>query len=190
MATLHDQLKTMGCNSHLAAYICFRHSHFESPLKFVQALIYQLAQFDNGLGAVIAQAMEDDGILSLPLSYQLQVLVIQPLKKWKDKVKEQIQIVVLIDDLDKCMEEAGGSKAFHELLALLSHLASHGTFCSFPFLRFIVASRPEEPIRAAFMSFSMPDDNLDNLRTIFYLGLDDSSPEHFMIASNIRSRIN
>ncbi|KAL0562821.1 hypothetical protein V5O48_019257, partial [Marasmius crinis-equi] len=168
MATLHDYLKTMGCSSHLAAYIRFRRSHFETPSKFVQALIYQLARFDNSLGGVIAQAMKDDSILSLPLSHQLQSLFIQPLKMHKPDINEQMQIVVLIDGLDECMEEAGGSDTFRELLALLAYLASPETFHSFPFLRFIVASRPEDIIYKAFVTSS---------QHTFHLCLDTSSPE-------------
>ncbi|KAL0573142.1 hypothetical protein V5O48_008818 [Marasmius crinis-equi] len=177
MATLHDYLKTMGCSSHLAAYIRFRRSHFETPSKFVQALIYQLAQFDSSLGALIAQAMKDDSILSLPLSHQLQSLFIQPLKMHKPDIKEQTQIVVLIDGLDECMQEAGGSDAFHNLLALLAHLGSPETFHSFPFLRIIVASRPEEPIYTAFTKMLISDSNLDDLPNILHFRLDTSSSE-------------
>ncbi|KAL0573143.1 hypothetical protein V5O48_008819 [Marasmius crinis-equi] len=177
MATLHDYLRTMGCSSHLAAYIRFRRSHFETPSKFVQALIYQLARFDSSLGALIAQAMKDDSILSLPLSHQLQSLLIQPLRMHKPDIKEQTQIVVLIDGLDECMQEAGGSDTFHTLLTLLSHLASPGTFHSFPFLRFIVASRPEEPIHAAFTRSLTPDNDLDDLPNILHFRLDTSSSE-------------
>ncbi|KAL0564318.1 hypothetical protein V5O48_017729 [Marasmius crinis-equi] len=176
MATLHDYLDEMGCSSHLAAYIRYRRSSFESPSKFVQALIYQLATFDSHLGMEIAKALKGN-ILHSPLSRQLQSLFIQPLKKYKPKIEEETQIVVLIDGLDECMQEAGGSNAFHELLALLSHLASSNTFHTFPFLRFVVASRPEEPIHTAFMKSSTPDSNSDHHPNILHFRLDTSSSE-------------
>ncbi|KAL0571995.1 hypothetical protein V5O48_009961 [Marasmius crinis-equi] len=176
MATLHDYLDEMGYSSHLAAYIRFRRSLFESPSKFVQALIYQLASFDTRLGVEIAKAMKGK-ILHSPLSRQLQSLLIQPLKKHKPTTGEETQIVILIDGLDECMQEAGGSSAFHELLALLSHLASSDTFHSFPFLRFIVASRPEEPIHTAFTKSLTPDDELDDVPNVLHFRLDTSSSE-------------
>ncbi|KAL0565478.1 hypothetical protein V5O48_016549 [Marasmius crinis-equi] len=175
MATLHDYLDKMGRNSHLAAYIRFRRSRFESPSKFVLALIYQLATFDSGIGAEIVQAMRRN-ILHLPLSDQFQSLVVRPLKKHKPKIEEETQIVVLIDGLDECMQEAGGSNAFHDLLDLLSHLASSHTFHAFPFLRFIVASRPEEPIHNVFAQSSKPD-NDPNHPNIAHFRLDTSSSE-------------
>ncbi|KAL0567334.1 hypothetical protein V5O48_014657 [Marasmius crinis-equi] len=144
-------------------------SRFESPEKFVQALIYQLARFDSSLGTEIAKALEGNA-LHLPLSHQLQSLFIHPLRIHQSMVKEQTQIVVLIDGLDECMEKAGGSDAFCELLSVLPDLTSPNTFHSFPFLRLIVASRPEEPIHRAFAGSS-------GAQHVLHLRLDTSSPE-------------
>ncbi|KAL0573601.1 hypothetical protein V5O48_008360 [Marasmius crinis-equi] len=177
MATLHDYLAQIGRSGRLAAYVRFHRSTFASPSKFVKALAYRLASFDRRLGAEIATVLDDQPvILQQPLANQLLSLVTQPLDKYKATMKAQGQIIVLIDGLDECMEEPGGSGAFNELLTLFSQLASRKTFKRFPFLRFIVASRPEEPIHTAFTKSTKPDNDPDH-PTIRHLRLDTSSPE-------------
>ncbi|KAF9259834.1 hypothetical protein L218DRAFT_1003350 [Marasmius fiardii PR-910] len=56
-------------------------------------------------------------------------------------------IVVLIDGLDECMQKPGGSSTFKQLLSLFS---DPQTFKTTPFLRFIIASRPEGCIQQEF----------------------------------------
>ncbi|KAL0562538.1 hypothetical protein V5O48_019549, partial [Marasmius crinis-equi] len=149
-----------------------------SPSSFVKALAYKLANFDKCLGIEIAKVLDDQPVvLQQPLDVQLQSLIVQPLTKYKVGNKIEGQMVVVIDGLDECMEEAGGSNTFHELLALLSHLALPNTFHSFPFLRLIVASRPEESIHMAFTRSLTPDDNPNGHPNILHFRLDTSSSE-------------
>ncbi|KAL0565799.1 hypothetical protein V5O48_016221 [Marasmius crinis-equi] len=149
MSSLSDFLIKMGCSSRLAAYIRFDRMDSNSPVEFVRSLASQLARFDRRLGVDIANVVKDRSQVDLltKLSDQLESLVIQPLQEHKSQMEAEGPVIVMIDGLDECMEGPGGSDAFLDLLKLL---ANSKTFASFPFLRFIVASRPEEPIRVAF----------------------------------------
>ncbi|KAF9258410.1 hypothetical protein L218DRAFT_974915 [Marasmius fiardii PR-910] len=149
MATLNDQLINMGCSSRLATFIRFDHFDFEDPSLFVKTLAYQLASFDSQIARKIADVLErQPKILNHSrLLEQLQTLVLQPLQQCTDMHHEG-PIVVLIDGLDECMQEPGGSSSFRQLLSLLS---DPQTFSKFPFLRFIIASRPEGCIRQEFL---------------------------------------
>ncbi|KAL0063482.1 hypothetical protein AAF712_009575 [Marasmius tenuissimus] len=149
MASLSNRLDHLGCSSRLAAYVRFnRELNFHNPSEFVKALAYQLARFDPRLGEHIVDVVKCRPRIFLDeLSDQLQSLVIQPLQYHRPRMLTEGPIVVLIDGLDECMEKVGGSDEFHQLLQLLSNPE---TFQSFPFLRFVVASRPEKPIHTEF----------------------------------------
>ncbi|KAF9251452.1 hypothetical protein L218DRAFT_847886, partial [Marasmius fiardii PR-910] len=143
------QLISMGCSSRLATFICFDHFDFNDPSLFVKTLAYQLASFDSQIAKKIADVLESrPQILNHSrLLEQLQTLVLHPLQQCTDMHHEG-PIVVLIDGLDECMEEPGGSSSFRQLLSLLS---DSQTFSKFPFLRFIIASRPEGCLRQEFL---------------------------------------
>ncbi|KAL0570904.1 hypothetical protein V5O48_011059, partial [Marasmius crinis-equi] len=96
--------------------------------------------------------------------------------QYNDALKVEGQIVVLIDGMDECMEVAGGSEAFHELLVLLFQLASRKAFKTLPFLRFVIASRPGEPIHTAFTKPAKADNPPERPNT-HHLRLDNSSSE-------------
>ncbi|KAL0563663.1 hypothetical protein V5O48_018403, partial [Marasmius crinis-equi] len=149
MATLHDHLADVGCGTPLAAYVRFHCVDFPSPSKFVAALIYRLVTFDKLLGAEVAKILDTrPNIFEAPLGEQFESLVVKPLRSCHEKVKKgQGRTVVMVDGLDKCMEVPRGSKTFYDLLDLLSN---PNIFASFPFLRLIVASQPEDPIRRVF----------------------------------------
>ncbi|KAL0568498.1 hypothetical protein V5O48_013489, partial [Marasmius crinis-equi] len=149
MATVHDRLADVECDTPLAAYVRFHRVDFPSPSKFVAALVYRLVSFDKLLGVEVAKILDTrPNVFQKPLGEQFESLVVKPLRSHYEKVKKgQGRFVVMVDGLDECMEVPGGSDAFHDLLSLLSN---PNTFASFPFLRLIVASRPEDPIRRVF----------------------------------------
>ncbi|KAL0567707.1 hypothetical protein V5O48_014287 [Marasmius crinis-equi] len=149
MATVHDRLADVGCDTPLAAYVRFHRVDFPSPSKFVAALVYRLVCFDKLLGVEVAKILDArPNVFQEPLGEQFESLVVEPLRSCHEKVtKGRGRIVVMVDGLDECMEVPGGSDTFHDLLGLLSNPK---TFASFPFLRLIVASRPEEPIHRRF----------------------------------------
>ncbi|KAF9261215.1 hypothetical protein L218DRAFT_506874 [Marasmius fiardii PR-910] len=148
MATLNDQLINMGCSSRLAAFIRFDRFEFSEPSSFVKALAYQLASFDGRLAKVIADTIESrpQVLNHSRLMEQFQALILHPFQKCM-AMRDEGPIVVLIDGLDECMQEPGGSNGFRQLLALFS---DPGTFETIPFVRFIIASRPEQRIRQDF----------------------------------------
>ncbi|KAL0569112.1 hypothetical protein V5O48_012861 [Marasmius crinis-equi] len=149
MATLHDHLTAKGCSTPLAAYVRFHRVDFSRPSKFVAALVYRLVSFDKPLGAEIAKIVEArSDIFQKPLEEQFESLVVGPLRDYHEAVmRGQGRIVIMVDGLDECMEVPGGSDRFLNLLRLLSNPK---TLAPLPFLRVIVASRPEEPIHRAF----------------------------------------
>ncbi|KAF9258215.1 hypothetical protein L218DRAFT_877641, partial [Marasmius fiardii PR-910] len=148
MATLNDQLIDMGCSSRLATFIRFDRFEFNDPSLFVKTLAHQLALFDRRIGRIIADVIENrPQILNHSrLLEQLQALVLHPLQQCIAMDNEG-PIVVLIDGLDECMQEPGGSSSFKQLLSLFS---DPQIFKTIPFLRFIIASRPEGSIQEEF----------------------------------------
>ncbi|KAL0565322.1 hypothetical protein V5O48_016702 [Marasmius crinis-equi] len=169
MATLHDSLTEVGSRTPLAAYVRFHRNDFSSPSKFVAALAYGLVSFDKLLGAQLAKSLDArPNIFQKPLKEQFESLIVEPLGEYlgKPTKKGRGRIVVMVDGLDECMEAPGGSDTFLDLLNLLSNPK---TFANLPFLRFIVASRPEEPIRRRF---ARPEQN-----HVLHFPLDTSSNE-------------
>ncbi|KAG7085895.1 hypothetical protein E1B28_003429 [Marasmius oreades] len=148
MASLNNHLISMGCTSRLAAFIRFDRFDLSDPSGFVRTLAYQLGLFDQRLGELIAKAVETRPQIvgHTQLLDQLHVLVLEPLQTCIS-MQDEGPIVILIDGFDECMQESGGSDSFRQLLALFS---DPQTFESFPFVRFVIASRPEDRIRQAF----------------------------------------
>ncbi|KAG7097599.1 hypothetical protein E1B28_004935 [Marasmius oreades] len=148
MASLNDLLISMGYTSRLAAFIRFDRFNLSDPSVFVRTLAYQLGLFDQRLGELIAKAVETAPqiISHTQLLEQLRVLVLGPLQTCI-AMQDEGPIAILIDGFDECMQEPGGSDSFRQLLALFS---DPRTFEAFPFVRFIIASRPEDRIRQAF----------------------------------------
>ncbi|KAL0569271.1 hypothetical protein V5O48_012700 [Marasmius crinis-equi] len=147
MATLNDYFISLP-HSRLATYIRFDRFALNDPSVFVCTLAYQLAMFDSRIGASISRVVETQPRICnhTQLSEQFRVLVRGPLTV-DSAVQDEGPVVILIDGLDECMQQPGGSHSFHQLLSLLSNPK---TFEDFPFLRFIIASRPEGPIRQEF----------------------------------------
>ncbi|KAL0570847.1 hypothetical protein V5O48_011110 [Marasmius crinis-equi] len=147
MATLHKYLVGLP-RSRLAAFIRFDRLELDNPSVFVCTLAHQLAMFDSRIGASVARVVETRPQISdhSSLSEQFRALVHGPLIV-ENAIRDEGPIVVLVDGFDECMEESEGSDYFQQLLALLS---DPKTFEDFPFLRFIVASRPESPIHHKF----------------------------------------
>jgi hypothetical protein len=140
MGTLSD---TFGTDmKRLAAFVRFdRNQAFEASL-FVRTLAYKLAEFDNRLGTAIAEAIQQnrDVIHHTKLLKQFDILIREPLQKSRDKNDDK-PVVVLIDGLDECNDH-------QQLLKLLCD----PSLKHLPFLRILVASRPEGDIAHAFQS--------------------------------------
>ncbi|KAL0568894.1 hypothetical protein V5O48_013083, partial [Marasmius crinis-equi] len=164
MATLNDYLINLS-PSRLATFIRFDRFELNSPSVFVRTLAEQLSRFDSRIGASIARVVDTRPQISnhTQLAEQFRALIRGPLDV-EGAIRDEGPIVILVDALDECMQEPDGSIDFRQLLALLSDST---TFQDFPFLRFIVASRPEGSIRRAFRG-------RDHIR---HFPLDITSPE-------------
>ncbi|KAK7045896.1 hypothetical protein VNI00_007327 [Paramarasmius palmivorus] len=144
IGTLHRELATWGNNSPLAAFIRFDRSTYNTASEFIKALAFRLAKFDSRFGEKIAQAIErSPGIIDTPdLEDQAQELIIKPLED--SEITSEGRIVVLVDGIDECSRPEPNKTDFRKQLL---RLFERNTFGVLPFLRFAVASRPEEDIK-------------------------------------------
>ncbi|KAK7018090.1 hypothetical protein VNI00_018388 [Paramarasmius palmivorus] len=143
IGTLHRELLTWGNKGPLAAFIRFDRSTYNLAAEFIKALAFQLAKFDSRLGEKIAEAIERrPSIINTPdLDDQAQQLIIDPLED--SEIASEGRIVVLVDGIDECARLDQPETNFREqLLALFAS----DKFRRLVFLRFVLASRPEEDI--------------------------------------------
>ncbi|KAK7027942.1 hypothetical protein VNI00_015025 [Paramarasmius palmivorus] len=144
IGTLHRELSTWGSNSPLAAFIRFDRSAYNTATEFIKVLAFRLAKFDSRLGEKIAEAIErSPGIIDTPnLDDQAQQLIVDPLED--SEIAGEGRIVVLVDGIDECARPDQAETNFREqLLALFAS----DKFRRLLFLRFVLASRPEEDIK-------------------------------------------
>ncbi|KAK7434588.1 hypothetical protein VKT23_020124 [Stygiomarasmius scandens] len=171
MGSLSDLCLKMGSINHLAAFIRFDHGGFNDASLFVSALAYQIAKIDGVLQSAIAGALaQNQGILShTQISEHWNTLLQNPLSEYS-KIHDSGPVVVLVDALDECAAKSDNSHAPKQdnPRKQLLRLITSGFTREFPFIRFIITSRPEDDIRIAFTA--CPD-------LIHHIPLDISSPE-------------
>ncbi|KAK7026004.1 hypothetical protein VNI00_015835 [Paramarasmius palmivorus] len=145
IGTLHNTLSTFGFNSRLAAFIRFDRSEYNDAGEFIKALAFLLANFDERFGKPIAEVVERSRQIAetTDLSTQVQKLLINPLRGLSEEIAKEGRIVILVDGIDECSREDRTEANFRKQLL---ELFTHNAFRLLPFLRFVLASRPEEDI--------------------------------------------
>lgn len=143
MGSLYSLADGMGSQSRLGAYIRFDREKNNDPSEVVTTLAYQLGQFDDRIGSEISAVVKLNPRLAKhpELSYLYRKLVIEPLRAVVGLANEG-PIIVLIDGLDECL--------MNEKRAALLEVLSGGFGEDFPFVRLIIASRPDRDIVDAF----------------------------------------
>ncbi|KAK7041906.1 hypothetical protein VNI00_008887 [Paramarasmius palmivorus] len=166
IGTLHNTLSMFGFNSRLAAFIRFDRSEYNDAGEFIKALAFLLANFDERFGKRIADVVEQSRQIAetTDLSAQVQKLLINPLRGLSEEFAKEGRIVVLVDGIDECSRKDQAETRFREQLL---ELFAKNTFGLLSFLRFVLASRPEEDI----IRF------LQHCSHIHHFPLDHTSPE-------------
>jgi len=114
--------------------------------KLVPSLAYQFSLSIPEIQESVAKTLEDDPLLpSRTINNQAQNLIIQPLNKYfmNTSRHEDRDRIVILDGLDECRSVEDQ----RNILEMLSNIAVE---LSSPGLSFLVVSRPEKAIRAAF----------------------------------------
>ncbi|KAK7049332.1 hypothetical protein VNI00_005933 [Paramarasmius palmivorus] len=145
IGTLHDLLSKSGFNSRLAAFIRFDRTEYRDAREFVKTLAYLLANFDERLGKPIAEAIRRNRTISqsTELSVQVQDLLINPLRGLSEELAREGPLVVLVDGIDECSRSDRAESNFRRQML---ELFADDAFKFLPFIRFVLASRPEEDI--------------------------------------------
>ncbi|KAF5369014.1 hypothetical protein D9758_002827 [Tetrapyrgos nigripes] len=145
MGTLHNMFVGMGFKSRLAAFIRFDRNDYNNAGMFIQTLAYKLAHFDHRLAEAIVDALaENEQIVDVTdLSEQLDRLILGPLKKHGQDFGKEGSIVIIVDGLDECTHSDRAETDFRDQLL---KLLVENPFRDFPFVRLVLASRPEEDI--------------------------------------------
>jgi hypothetical protein len=126
-----------------ASFFFSRDQQARRETRFLfQTIAFQLGCAHPALKLHIANALEDQSILTSNSRRQLQQLILEPVVRIKDSFSSPI--VVVLDALDECEEEAAVS---HVIQLLTSELKNR----NIP-LKFFVTSRPETHIRFIFQS--------------------------------------
>ncbi|KAK7015851.1 hypothetical protein VNI00_019044 [Paramarasmius palmivorus] len=166
IGTLHNSLSELGFNSRLAAFIRFDRNDYNDAGEFVKTLAFLLAEFDERFGKLIAEVVERSRQIAqnTNLSMQVQKLLINPLQGLSEDIAKEGRIVVLVDGIDESSQEDRAETKFREQLL---ELFADDRFKLLPFLRFVLASRPEEDIVRS----------LQHCSHIHHFPLDHTSPE-------------
>ncbi|KAK7023571.1 hypothetical protein VNI00_016657 [Paramarasmius palmivorus] len=135
----------LGNPSRLAAFIRFDRSLYNNAGTFVKDLAYLLGRFDERFEKPIAEVMDRSPQISQNTELHTQVtkLLINPLRGLGSEIAKEGRIVILADGIDECSRRDRTETNFREQLL---ELFRRNIFQSLPFLRFVLASRPEEDI--------------------------------------------
>jgi GTPase SAR1 family protein len=126
-----------------ASFFFSRDQQEHRELKFLfQTIAFQLGNSCAALKQEIVKAMDDQAILTSNLQNQLQKLILDPISQISDCFASPI--IVVLDALDECEEEAAVSYIIKLLVQKLKG-------CTLP-LKFFVTSRPERHLRSTFHS--------------------------------------
>ncbi|KAI3608465.1 nacht and wd40 domain protein [Moniliophthora roreri] len=163
MGTLYTTARNMGHTSRLGAYIRFDRAEYTDPSVFVRELACQLAEFDERLGQAVAKALQQSPRVPVELLTQFKEYIVDPLQSVPE-MHDEGPIFVLIDALDECDRDNAKREFRAQLLKLLR---AKDLLKLLPFLRILIASRPDDDIRVAF----------DGREHVLQHTLDPSSPE-------------
>jgi len=134
-----------------------------NPSSFITSLAYHLGLFDTDIGREVADVVKQrPDIARYPFTRQFDELIGKPLKAVV-RLKDAGPLIVLVDGMDECKRS---DKRWELLDVLSTKLQSN----AFPFLRVVVASRPDDDLEKAFSSskpwitsyrLDRPSDNVD-----------------------------
>ncbi|KIM82890.1 hypothetical protein PILCRDRAFT_7772 [Piloderma croceum F 1598] len=139
--TLAEYFRALGW---LGAFLFFDRNNPSSsePAAVVPTLCYKLASFDPTIRAAVCTQIEHDpSITEASLRVQFTKLLCEPLSSLA-VLHDKGPVIVVLDAFDEC----GNASSRRDLLALLAHdLAKF-----LPTFRFLITSRREPDIEAAF----------------------------------------
>lgn len=168
----------------VASYFFSRSSPDRSRKRsLIPTLVYQLVQSIPSLaGYVLDAILNDPSIFKRLISKQIDILLVQPLRKafMIDSNLERSRILILVDGLDECGGEGAQATIIKDLVRSLSGVKLG--------LRVIVSSRPELEIRDVFglqstnpfltkLFLGAPDDSSD-IETYFQSRFTDVLSTH------------
>ncbi|THU99205.1 hypothetical protein K435DRAFT_837766 [Dendrothele bispora CBS 962.96] len=133
-------------HSRLAAFIRFDRNDYNDASMFIRTLAYKLARFDHRLGqAIVDELTKNEQIVDVTeLSTQFNRLILEPLRKHQQDLRNGGSIVIIVDGLDECTRS---DRAETDFRGQLLQLLIDNPFRLFPFVRLVLASRPEEDIK-------------------------------------------
>ncbi|QRV96498.1 hypothetical protein RhiJN_24516 [Ceratobasidium sp. AG-Ba] len=134
-----DELSQLG-----SSFFCKRDTpDLRDPRKLMMTLVCELAQHWDEFGSALAHAITRNiNLESKHLERVYEILVVEPYRKIAG-AKQPNTLVLAIDALDEC----GDLGTRQQLLKCLRDMSQ-----LIPFLRLVVASRPNDDIRACFGS--------------------------------------
>ncbi|KAB5587398.1 hypothetical protein CTheo_9166 [Ceratobasidium theobromae] len=149
--TLASQLESRGQLA--ASFFCTRTSpECRDADRIVPTIAYQLARCSAAFKSALCQALDKDpDISSRNIFTQFERLLKEPLEKIKDKMGNNL--VVVIDALDECTDPQTVGQILDVLFRFVDNLP----------IKFFVTSRPEAIIREKMMSSE------NSSRSILYL---------------------
>ncbi|THU99186.1 hypothetical protein K435DRAFT_607063, partial [Dendrothele bispora CBS 962.96] len=136
----------MSFESRLAAFIRFDRNDYNDARVFIRTLTYKLARFDHRLGkAIVDELTKNEQIVDVTeLSTQFNRLILEPIRKHQQDLRNGGSIIIIVDGLDECTRsDRAETNSRDQLLRLLVD----NPFRLFPFVRLVLASRPEEDIK-------------------------------------------
>ena len=139
--TLEEEGKLLG------GFFCFRSSKRRNDGSLViPTLVEQMIQRIPSLQYFVDKAIATDhGLFKKTMEIQATKLIIEPLNSIDPAERLRWPYVVLLDGLD----EISGVSAQQEIVKIFSFINDHLVYP----LHFLIASRPEPPIREAFDKF-------------------------------------
>lgn len=162
-AIAHTIADTCRRNGRLAAAFFCKHSITgteDSTINIVASIAYQLILNVPATADFVYRAISNDPLIfSTPLEVQLKALVVDPLNQAATmprslKRLKKNPLVVIIDGLDEYRDAASQKDFLHALHAAF-YTPDAGYRLVIPgVLRFLISSRPEQQIRAAFDSIN------------------------------------
>lgn len=148
MGTIACHAREMGVQSRLGAFIRFDRLEMNDPSGFFTSLAYELSHFDNEIGKLIAEVVKRrPDIADCSFSTQCDDLITKPLKSI-GRLPKAGPLVILIDGMDECKRSDKRDELLHVLSSKLQP--------NLPFLKVVIASRPEHDLEVTFISSEKP----------------------------------
>jgi len=138
---LEEQGKLLG------TFFCIRSSRRRSDgYLIIPTIVEQIIRRIPSLGPSVQQAFDvDPGLLAKTMSTQAMRLIVEPLNSIDPIERAHLPSVILLDGIDEINGFTSQERIIETLAAINDHLDTP--------LHFLIASRPEPLIRAAFDKF-------------------------------------